>query len=255
MKTEATEMVVLTRQFNGQDYRIIIKDGTEWFVAKDVCDILELKRVDTSVRRLRPIEKATLKVSTLGGIQTMTTVTESGFYALILKSNKPDAEEFRFKVTSEILPAIRKTGGYSVAQQATPMEMKEFMEQLMTQFKEEVRKELVEVIDEKAKALNTPRSFPIATVKSYKPSELGRLCHPYLHAGEVMRILEGRELVRAVDMPKTSGSLIGWIPTERAQGFYVRDLKHGGRKSATGEFVPNVRWLGSVLGLPDPQDI
>lgn len=98
--------------FNGSNVRVVIRDDEPWFVAKDVCGVLELEKTDSAIRELEPDEKGTHVVSTLGGNQRMSVVSESGLYALIFKSRKPEAKVFRKWVTSEVLPAIRKTGRY-----------------------------------------------------------------------------------------------------------------------------------------------
>jgi hypothetical protein len=88
--------------------------GEPRFVAKDVCDVLDLSDVSMSISRLDDDEKGTSKVCTPGGTQEMSIITESGLYTLVLRSNKPEAKRFRKWVTSEVLPAIRKHGSYSV---------------------------------------------------------------------------------------------------------------------------------------------
>jgi len=98
--------------FENHQLRTINKGETVWFVAKDVCDALELSDVSMSVARLDDDEKGTCKVCTLGGEQSLLCINESGLYALILRSNKPQAKPFRKWITSEVIPSIRKTGGY-----------------------------------------------------------------------------------------------------------------------------------------------
>ena len=98
--------------FQEKQVRVISIDGEPWWVAKDVCDILELSDVSMTVARLDEDEKGTSKVCTPGGMQYMTVISESGLYALVVRSNKPEAQKFRKWVTSEILPSIRKHGAY-----------------------------------------------------------------------------------------------------------------------------------------------
>lgn len=101
-------------------------DGEVWFVAKDVCDILELSDVSMATRSLDKDEKGTSKVCTLGGIQDMTIISEPGLYKLAFKSRKPEAKKFVRWVTHEVLPAIRRTGRYSVYE--TPIETEQSVE-------------------------------------------------------------------------------------------------------------------------------
>lgn len=95
--------------------RTITKDGEPWFIAKDVCDALDLKNNRAAISHLEDDEKGVILVSTLGGDQTMRTVNESGLYALTFRSRKQEARQFKKWVTSEVLPSIRKKGGYMVA--------------------------------------------------------------------------------------------------------------------------------------------
>ena len=87
-------------------------DGTPWWVAKDVCKVLQLSDVSMATRNLDEDEKGTNFVCTPGGEQAMTVINESGLYALIMRSSKPEAKKFRKWVTSEVLPEIRRTGLY-----------------------------------------------------------------------------------------------------------------------------------------------
>ena len=91
-----------------------MRDSEPWFVAKDVCDCLEIINVSQACRTLDEDEKGICKVDTLGGSQDMMLISESGLYTLVMRSNKPDAKVFRKWVTSEVLPSIRKTGGYGI---------------------------------------------------------------------------------------------------------------------------------------------
>lgn len=92
----------------------VIQDsrGGLWFVAKDVCDVLEHSDPRKAVAALDEDEKGRRKVPTRGGRQEMWAVNESGLYTLIIRSNKPQAKPFRKWVTSVVLPAIRQTGCY-----------------------------------------------------------------------------------------------------------------------------------------------
>lgn len=99
--------------FNGNDVRVIIdENGEPWWVATDVAKILEYRDSSNLVRRLDDDEKGTRSASTLGGEQDLTVINESGLYSSILGSKKPEAKAFKKWVTSEVLPAIRKTGSY-----------------------------------------------------------------------------------------------------------------------------------------------
>ena len=94
--------------------RVIMRLGDPLFVAKDACDCLEITNVSQACQTLDEDEKGIYKVYTLGGSQDMMLISESGLYTLIMRSNKPEAKVFRKWVTSEVLPSIRKTGGYGI---------------------------------------------------------------------------------------------------------------------------------------------
>ena len=101
--------------FKGNEIRTIVKDNEPWFVAKDVCGILDIDSSNLS-KTLEPYERGSYNIQTLGGNQEMATINESGLYALIFKSRKEEAKKFRLWVTSEVLPAIRLHGGYLTPQ-------------------------------------------------------------------------------------------------------------------------------------------
>ena len=105
----------ITRLYNDQPVRVINRDGEPWFVAKDVCDILDLGNSRDAVSSLDADEKDVGIADTPGGKQTMSLVNESGLYSLIFRSRKDEAKKFRRWVTHDVLPSIRKTGGYTVS--------------------------------------------------------------------------------------------------------------------------------------------
>lgn len=95
------------------------EQGNTWFVAKDVCRVLELGNVTEATRGLEEDERCSVILNTPGGPQEMLIISESGLYSLIFRSRKPQARAFRKWVTSEVLPAIRRTGRYA-AQASLP---------------------------------------------------------------------------------------------------------------------------------------
>ena len=99
--------------FNFGDYQVrtVIKEGEPWFVAKDVCDVLDIQNTTQATGRLDEDERSMFNI----GRQGMTNIiNESGLYSLILASRKPEAKAFKKWVTSEVLPSIRKQGKYEV---------------------------------------------------------------------------------------------------------------------------------------------
>lgn len=94
--------------------RTIEIDNEPWFVASDIAKALGYRMASDLSRRIDDEDKGTQKVSTPSGMQEMTVINESGMYSAILGSNLPNAKKFKHWVTSEVLPSIRKTGGYHV---------------------------------------------------------------------------------------------------------------------------------------------
>lgn len=97
---------------NANEVRVVMMNNEPWFVAKDVCKALEITKVDSAIRNLDADEKGTHTVSTPGGNQKMTIVSQAGLDSLILRGRKQEAKAFRRWVTHEVLPSIRKHGVY-----------------------------------------------------------------------------------------------------------------------------------------------
>ena len=95
--------------------RVVEQDGEPWFVAKDVCNCLELSNSRKALSRLDDDEKGVTLSDTLGGRQEMATVNEYGLYSLVLSSRKPEAKEFKRWITHEVIPSIRKYGSFNMA--------------------------------------------------------------------------------------------------------------------------------------------
>lgn len=108
--------------FKGAALRTLIdENGEPWFVAKDVCDILGHSNVSMALDRLDDDERSKFNLGRQGETNI---VNEAGLYVLVLGSRKPEAHEFQRWVTHEVLPSIRKHGGYMVGQERmTPEQM------------------------------------------------------------------------------------------------------------------------------------
>ena len=103
--------------FNHPDFgfvRVVMKEGEPWFVGKDVAEMLGYAKARNAIERHVDFEdkKDAPFQGDLGGLQFMTIINESGLYSLILRSKLPQAHAFKRWVTSEVLPTIRKHGGY-----------------------------------------------------------------------------------------------------------------------------------------------
>lgn len=118
--------------FNENPVRVLMRDDEPWFVAADVCRVLEIEQVTCAIRELDEDEKITL-VNTKGNPRAgiphqMNLISESGMYTLVFKSRKPEAKTFRKWVTSEVLPSLRKTGSYEIPQAIEEEEEEEDLE-------------------------------------------------------------------------------------------------------------------------------
>jgi prophage antirepressor-like protein len=113
-------MKELVKEFNGRGVRMVIRNHVEWFVAKDVCDVLEIANVSDAVSDFPESERSNIASSDIrklgmeSGNRGLLAINEPGLYRLIFKSRKPQAESFKTWVFEEVLPSIRKTGKYDV---------------------------------------------------------------------------------------------------------------------------------------------
>jgi anti-repressor protein len=99
--------------FEGSKIRVITdQQGEPWFVATDIAKLLGHSTAKDAIRILDSDERGGHTMPTISGLQKLSTVNESGLYSLIFASRKNEAKKFKKWVTSDVLPTIRKTGGY-----------------------------------------------------------------------------------------------------------------------------------------------
>ena len=99
-------------KYEDNEVRTVERNGEVWWVLADVCRVLGIQNNRNVARRLDEDEKGVHLMDTLGGGQKLTIISESGLYKVILRSDKPEAKKFTRWVTHEVLPTIRRTGGY-----------------------------------------------------------------------------------------------------------------------------------------------
>lgn len=109
-----TDLTPFTFPATGEPVRAIVDDDEFWFVATDVGTILGLTNVRSSIALLDEDERGVHTMDTGAGLREYTVISESGLYSLILRSRRPQAQEFKRWITREVLPSIRKTGAYAV---------------------------------------------------------------------------------------------------------------------------------------------
>ena len=113
MKNSAHLPVLASRIFDGHFIRFTVRAAGPWFVAKDVCDALEIRNSRDATKRLEPDELVSVATTSGGQRRELQFISESGLYALTFQSRKPEAKKFRRWVTKEVLPAIRREGFYA----------------------------------------------------------------------------------------------------------------------------------------------
>lgn len=103
--------------YGGEQLRTVQREDGLWWVLRDVCRVLNIGNVTDTKKRLDPDEvDLTDLIDSMGRVQATTIINEPGLYSVILRSDKPEAKEFKHWVTHEVLPSIRRTGGYIAGQ-------------------------------------------------------------------------------------------------------------------------------------------
>lgn len=104
---------IIPFEYESNSIRVVTNiDGEPWWIASDVCAVLELTNPTEAIRGLDDDEKSTLRISEGGPERNI--INEPGLYSLIIRSNKPQARKFKRWITHEVLPSIRQTGKYEV---------------------------------------------------------------------------------------------------------------------------------------------
>ena len=179
-------------RYKDKQVRTVEHDGEVWFVAKDVCDILELENVSKAVSALDDDEKMTLTNSEghsgqRGGAQSYNVINEPGLYKLAFKSRKPEAKNFTRWVTHDVLPTIRKTGSYTIpgAEQAQePLNVRvrvaELLQRLALQVSDEADREHINRESYKYATgedlpVKSPKAKPNPTPRYWTAQQVGEL--------------------------------------------------------------------------------
>lgn len=143
-----------TFKFNENQIRTLLINNEPYFIGKDVANILGYSNTRKAINdHVDEEDKGVTKCDTLGGKQDLIVINESGLYSLILSCKLPTAKKFKRWVTSEVLPAIRKTGQYQVPND--PMSALRLMFEAQTQTNEAVAKHDLRIAElEENKLLN-----------------------------------------------------------------------------------------------------
>ena len=199
----------------GFKLRVIMRLGNPWFVAPDACGCLALSNVSKALADLDDDDKLKLtkdeldtltssegiKCSVDARVQLLNLVSESGLYDLIMQSRKPEAKAFKRWITHEVLPSIRKTGGYSVAQvQPTIFD---YARALIAE------KERSDALEAQNKALTAERDEAIRTKCHFVEGRDAKVC------GELGGLRTQNEALRKqIGDSKTykAATAISWLP-------------------------------------------
>lgn len=130
---------ISTFKFDATPVRMIPDSaGEPWFVASDIARVLGYRDAANLTRRIAPEDKGTRSVSTLGGDQNLSVISEPGLYVAIMGSHVPDAQRFKKWVTHDVMPSIRKHGAYLTPDAVeAALTDPDFIIRLATQLKEE----------------------------------------------------------------------------------------------------------------------
>lgn len=238
----------IVKQFSNEQFgelRVVQDEqGEPWFVAKDVCDALGLGRQHDSTRYLDDDEKGEGLVNTSSGVQTMVTVNEPGLYRLILKSRKPEAKAFQRWVTHEVLPAIRRDGGYMVARDETP---EETMARALLIAQSTIERQTAQIAELKPKAL-----FADAVAASDGTCLIGELAKMLRQNGVDFGQNRLFEVLREQGFLGKSGSNRN-VPTQRAMEMGLFRIKETAITHSDGHVTisrtPKVTGKGQVYFL------
>lgn len=258
MSTSSKRFELSPFQFESRAVRVQMEGLEPWFNANDVCEVLAYANPrDAVLNHVDAEDVAKRDTLTPGGVQRISHVNESGLYALILGSAKPEAKRFKKWVTSEVLPSIRKTGGY---RSATPLR----------------------VTTEAARAF--PPLFRAARLLGCDRNAAAISANQYVRKLTGVNLLEG---LGAIHLPAENQSVMFFTPTELGKmmggfsaqrvnlllagaglqakaGEYWRPLEPGkdfarlfdtGKRHGDGTPVLQVKWSEAVLPLLRKEDV
>jgi prophage antirepressor-like protein len=236
--------------FHGSEVRVITIDGEPWFVAADVAAILGYREAYDLTRGLDDDEKGPQIVRTPGGDQSMTAISEGGLYSAILRARVEAARPFRRWVTAEVLPAIRRHGGYltpAMAEQV--LTDPDTIIRLATDLKAERQKRIAA----ESLAASTVAELEVATPKA-------RAWETFLSASGDMSVADAAKALARADVVIGATRLFRWLiesrwcyrgsdscpraMQDRIDAGHLRHKEQGHYHPTTGEWVidaPQVR--------------
>ena len=204
---------------------VFIIEGVPHFYGKSIAELLGYSNPNKAVRdHVDAEDKVGTKRSTLGGHQDIQVVNESGLYTLIIKSKLPQAKAFKRWVTSEVLPSIRKHGGYVTGQEE--MSPEELMAKAVLMADSKI-KEMKGIIEEKEELISD-KNFPVSISKMFSGNNrVAQAANFHMeHEGWIKKSFE-------------KGKKIGWTLTEKGEelGYGTQSGKH------------QIIWVPKILDL------
>jgi prophage antirepressor-like protein len=256
---------VIPFDFESNAIRAMEQDGQYWFIAADVCRVLGLSNPTKALLALEKDEYALTTIQGLNrGNDQVNILNESGLYALILKSRKPQAKKFRKWITSEVIPSIRKTGGYAFDETDVKVKHDAFLQSakiakaahgfLKTFITDPNQLAIasaqvgyagggVDIIKASNTALIPERQEQLLT-----PTQLGKLMEPSKSAKEVNQMLESLGFQRSVRDRKNH---ITWLLTDK--GLKYATYQDVGKRHSTGTPIRQIKWDDSILEIINEQ--
>ena len=242
-------------RFEGtREVRTVVRDGEPWFVAKDICDILDISQYRDAISTLDEDERASVVVDTLGGPQNMSAVNESGLYTLVFKSRKPEAKAFRKWVTSEVLPAIRKTGQYKAA--TANMTSNEFVSREFAALRS-----MAITAGLEGNAATVSANNAMVRIHSVSPLKLLQieLKNPdqqfFLTPTQIAQRLGfsgPREVNKLLAHEGFQSNINGtWVPTDKGRDYVV--LLDTGKRHSDGVMVQQMKWKEKICDKLKPK--
>lgn len=178
---------IIPFEYGEKQIRVIQDEesGEPLWVAKDICNALGLTHMTNALDKLDVDEKLTVKILQSGQNRNMMVVNESGLYTLILRSNKPEAKPFKRWVTHEVLPSIRKTGGYGVSTDPALFSMMAQQNEVIVQTLGTVSLMMREILDEQRSVRSSQQTIlqhvskTHEDVREIKEAQSSRLLSPH----------------------------------------------------------------------------
>ncbi|MEH2352576.1 BRO-N domain-containing protein [Nostoc sp.] len=168
--------------FESHEIRFVGTASEPWWVAADVCAVLDIQNIRQNIAKLDAGERGVCTIDTLGGKQEVLTINESGLYSLVLTSRKIQAKRFKKWLTSEVIPAIRKTGTYSAIANPQPLALNEAQKTKLAEHHEKVEsiRRKITATEQALKELRTE----LLTAMSDEVNEAKAFTSAYADVGE-----------------------------------------------------------------------